>query len=436
MVRSRPAPTDVSAGQQFEDDEEKARFQNFKNRKLFFVLSFIFTEETDGGFGPDVMDIMTLLKWKKFARHPGSMNASLDVVDRHAEFETEVDSHTYDEILEDLCFANTEWNGHQMSRYSVNRERLQPRAKLWNQFLKHKLMPTSHNTTVSFSHLLLLHSIIVSRPIDVGHIIVQQVNDYLVEENAFDEILPGLSGITRARLPMLLVIENPKSKDPVHEQSAGTTQSNFEAKLPALEEAVMQTQAQLHALHGDIRNFFGYVKNRDAVVESMFQEIIPHGQQNFLGFPDEILHSMPRHLQSPSKMNMILQLMNRLLISTDLTPLNIHLLSLSKKHLVLSLYPILRLHPVVIDAPRPQLDELCVITPVLPSPASHPLASALDEELLAPTNPHHHANIEKTLKRYSCTRTAGSAREMITVTACQSFYGTTATWTIRFMLKV
>ncbi|KAE8707640.1 hypothetical protein F3Y22_tig00110378pilonHSYRG00039 [Hibiscus syriacus] len=342
MVRSRPAPTDTTALQQFENDEAKPRFQNVKNRKLFFELGFIFTEETDGGFGPDVMDIV-----KEFARHPGSVNASLvkefyaniskpnqhsifvrgkqihftstaincyfhlqEVVDGHAMLEEEADSNTYDGVLEDLCFENTEWNGRQTSRYSVNRERLQPRAKLWNHFLKHKLMPTSHNTIVSLSRLLLLHSMIVSRPIDVGRIIVQQVHDCLgkkasalvfpnlitalchkkkVEENAFDEILPGLSGITRARLPLLLGLENPKSKDPVHEQSAGTTESNAEARLLALEEDVTQTQAQLHALHGDIRNFFGYVKHRDAMVESLFQEIIPHGQRNFPGFPDEIL---------------------------------------------------------------------------------------------------------------------------------------------------
>ncbi|KAE8661093.1 hypothetical protein F3Y22_tig00116939pilonHSYRG00213 [Hibiscus syriacus] len=310
MVRSRSAPTDTTAWQQFENDEAKARFQNFKNRKLFFELGFIFTKETDGGFGPDVMDIMTPLKWQKFARHPGSVNASLvkefyanifkpnqysifvrgkkirftstainhyfhlqDVVDNHATFEEEADSNKYDGVLEDLCFENTEWNGRQTSRYSVNRERLQPRAKLWNHFLKNKLMPTSHNTTVSLSRLLLLHSIMVSRPIDVGCIIVQQVHDCLgkkasalvfpnlittlcrkkkVEENAFDEILPGLSGINRARLTLLLGIENPKSNDPVHEQSAGATESNAEARLLALEEAVTRTQAQIHALHGDI----------------------------------------------------------------------------------------------------------------------------------------------------------------------------------------
>ncbi|KAE8658565.1 hypothetical protein F3Y22_tig00116971pilonHSYRG00803 [Hibiscus syriacus] len=228
MVHTRPAAPEGSKFQQFENEEAKARFQNFKNRKLFFELGFIFTEETDGSFGPDVMDIFTPLKWKKFVLHPGSVNASL-------------------------------WNGRQTSRYSVNRERLQPRAKLWNHFLKYKLMPTSHNTTKK------------------------------VEENAFDEILPGLSGINRVRLPLLLGIESPKSRDSIHEKPAGTTQSDAEARLLALEEEVMQIQTHLHALHGDIRNFFGYVKHRDTMVESMFQEIIPQGQQNFPGFPDEIL---------------------------------------------------------------------------------------------------------------------------------------------------
>ncbi|KAE8680640.1 hypothetical protein F3Y22_tig00111372pilonHSYRG00020 [Hibiscus syriacus] len=350
MVCSRPAPTDTTSWKQFEDDEAKARFQNFKKQKLFFELGFIFIEETDGGFGPDVMDIVTPLKWKKFTRHPGSVNASVvkefyaniskpnqhsifvrgkqihftpsaiiryfhlqDVVDNHAKFEEEADSNTYDRVLEDLCFENTEWNGRQTSRYSVNRERLQPRAKLWNHFLKHKLMPTSYNTTVSLSRLLLLHSIKESCPIDVGRIIVQQVNDCLgkkasalvfpnlitalcrkkkVKENAFDEILPGLSGITRARLLLLLGLENPKSKESVHEQSVGTTQSNAEARLLALEEVVMQTQTHLHALHGEIRNFFGYVKHRDV-------EASPEPKQDATDSPADDPIPTPHRSETP-----------------------------------------------------------------------------------------------------------------------------------------
>ncbi|KAE8670896.1 Detected protein of unknown function [Hibiscus syriacus] len=65
------------------------------------------------------------------------------------QFENDADNTTYDEILEDLCFANTEWNDRQTNRYSINRKRLQPHAKLWNHFFKHKLMPISHKTTAS-----------------------------------------------------------------------------------------------------------------------------------------------------------------------------------------------------------------------------------------------------------------------------------------------
>ncbi|KAE8658284.1 hypothetical protein F3Y22_tig00116971pilonHSYRG00034 [Hibiscus syriacus] len=419
MVRSRPAPTDTTAWQQFEDDEAKAWFQNFKNRKLFFELGFIFTEKTDGGFGPDVMDIVTPLKWKKFTRHPGSVNASVvkefyaniskpnqhsifvrgkqirftpsainryfhlqDVMDNHAKFEEEADNNTYDGVLEDLCFENTEWNGRQTSRYSVNQERLQPRAKLWNHFLKYKLMPTSHNITVSLSCLLLLHYIMESRPIDVGRI--KQVNDCLgkkasalvfpnlitalyrkkkVEENAFDEMLPGLLGITRARLPLLLGLENPKSKESIHEQSAGTTQSNAEA--------------------------------RDTEVESMFQEIIPHGQRNFPGFPDKILPAFNAEASPEPEQDTADP------PADDLSPtphrsetLSIRSLSLSKKHPTLSQHPNLLLHHVVANASKPRLDALRVITPVLPSPSQHQYASAPDEELLAPPRKHHHVNIE------------------------------------------
>ncbi|KAK8556619.1 hypothetical protein V6N12_003016 [Hibiscus sabdariffa] len=143
------------------------------------------------------MDVVAQHKWEKLAKHPGDVNTSLvkefyanitepkqnsvfvrgkyirftpsainryfklsAIVDNHATFKEEADNETYHEIVEDLCVANSKWNGQQVSRRSMNREQLLPKAKLWNHFLKHKLMPTSHNTTVSLPRMLLLHSIL------------------------------------------------------------------------------------------------------------------------------------------------------------------------------------------------------------------------------------------------------------------------------------
>ncbi|KAE8671119.1 hypothetical protein F3Y22_tig00111993pilonHSYRG00043 [Hibiscus syriacus] len=215
----------------------------------------------------------------------------------------------------------------------------------------------------------------VSFPIDVSRIIVQQVHDCLgkkasalvfpnliialcrkkkVEENAFDEILPGLSGITRARLPLLLGLENPKSKDPVHEQSA------------------------------------------DEILPAFNAEASPEPEHDA---PDPPPADPTPDTHCP-----------RLL--------NIRPLSLSKKYPTPSQHPILLMHNVVVTAPRPRLDALRTITPLLPSPAQHLSESAPDEELLAPPKHHHHVNIEKKTKRYFCIRTAGTGQLSLHVKDC------------------
>ncbi|KAE8684537.1 DNA-directed RNA polymerase V subunit 5C-like [Hibiscus syriacus] len=149
-----------------------------------------------------------------------------DVIDdHHASFAQEADNETYQGILEDLCLPDTQWNGQQLRRKTVDRDRLLPQVKLWNHFMKHKLLPTSHNTTVSCQRMLLLHSIISGRPIDVGKIIVEQAHLCLkrqasalvfpnlitalcrkkkVREEIFDEILPGIAGLNKEKIPMLL----------------------------------------------------------------------------------------------------------------------------------------------------------------------------------------------------------------------------------------
>ena len=49
----------------------------------------------------------------------------------------------------------------------INRINLKPIAKVWVKFLKFRLIPTTHTTTVSQERLVLLHAIIRGLPIDV-----------------------------------------------------------------------------------------------------------------------------------------------------------------------------------------------------------------------------------------------------------------------------
>ena len=57
----------------------------------------------------------------------------------------------------------------------VNRIDLKPIAKVWVKFLKSRLMPTTHTTTVSQERLVLLYVIVRELPIDVGSIIAKEI---------------------------------------------------------------------------------------------------------------------------------------------------------------------------------------------------------------------------------------------------------------------
>ena len=59
----------------------------------------------------------------------------------------------------------------------VNRIDLKPIAKVWVKFIKSRLMPTTHTTTVSQERLVLLYVIIRGLPIDVGSIIEKKIRD-------------------------------------------------------------------------------------------------------------------------------------------------------------------------------------------------------------------------------------------------------------------
>ncbi|KAE8705556.1 Detected protein of unknown function [Hibiscus syriacus] len=270
----------VTSQPRFVDEVALERFQNLKNRRVFFELGFVFSNEEVADLGSDVLDIVHQHKWNKFVRHPQNMNASLNITDNHTTFTKEADNETYHGILENLCLSNIQWNGQQMSHRTVDRERLQPRAKLWNHFMKYKLLPNSHNTTVSCQRMLLLHSIIVGSSIDIGKIIVEQVHTYLkrhasalvfpnlitalcrkkkVPEEQFDEIFHGMTDLIKAKIPMLLGLKEAKGKEK--------------------EENNSRDAATPHA------------RRRDEFLTNAFMEILPHTNFNITVFPATLLHT-------------------------------------------------------------------------------------------------------------------------------------------------
>ena len=78
----------------------------------------------------------------------------------------------------------------------INKIDLTPIAKLWVKFLKSRLMPTTHTTTISQERLALLYVIVRGLPIDVGSIIEKDIRDCAMKNHKAAALLfPSL--ITR-----------------------------------------------------------------------------------------------------------------------------------------------------------------------------------------------------------------------------------------------
>ena len=185
--------------------------------------------------------------------------------------------------------------------------------------MKSKLLPTTHNTTVSVPRMLLLHSIIVGRQIDVGRIIHEQAHACLqrqtspllfpnlitalcrkkkVPESPNDEILPGISGITKAKLPKFL---GNATADPSAQPSPQQQDENAAAEttVPAASTSP-KAKGLLRKIFHDLRTYFCYAKKRDAVMGAYFREMLPHVSHELPEFPTTLLDHDDNAAASPA----------------------------------------------------------------------------------------------------------------------------------------
>ncbi|KAK9034764.1 hypothetical protein V6N11_076821 [Hibiscus sabdariffa] len=91
--------------------------------------------------------------------------------DLHTPFVNSMKDQNIDFLLENLCFQGVEWDE---ANTMVESDRLKPTVKLWMNFLKINLMPTTHTATVNLPRLQLNHSILNSRSINLGKLIVDE----------------------------------------------------------------------------------------------------------------------------------------------------------------------------------------------------------------------------------------------------------------------
>jgi hypothetical protein len=147
----------------------------------------------------EIATIINCLGWKKLAKQPQSFNAQMvkefyanltnpslkkrqvcvrgkgvlyskaninrffGIKDEEDQYEATLATLTKDElinIMKSLTVEGTKWNHKNgMNEWSVRRMSLKPVMRVWYQFLKHSILPTTHNETINKVRLVLLHCI-------------------------------------------------------------------------------------------------------------------------------------------------------------------------------------------------------------------------------------------------------------------------------------
>ncbi|KAL1081351.1 hypothetical protein V6Z11_D09G058600 [Gossypium hirsutum] len=181
---------------------------NILKRPFCFEQGFLFKDKPYMGYDESVSSIVEQHGWDIFCLHPEDVlgrvvrefyahvksvdssfiyvrgtsipfdedhiNAQFDlkkIQDEYTEFVDNITIEGLTQVLKDLCVKGTQWIISSQECYTVERASLRLIGKVWYHFLKIWLMPSTHNTIISKEMMLLLHSIIERRMVNVGRII-------------------------------------------------------------------------------------------------------------------------------------------------------------------------------------------------------------------------------------------------------------------------
>ncbi|KAK8684269.1 hypothetical protein V6N13_040299 [Hibiscus sabdariffa] len=236
--------------------------------------------------------------------------------DLHTPFVNSLKDQNIDFILENLCFQGAEWDE---ANTTVERDRLKPVAKLWMHFLKINLMPTTHTATVNLPRLQLFHSILNSRFINLGQLIVDEAfagisrkqspqlfprlitalcrqKGLMEDENDF--YIRGRQGIKPTQIPSLMGFD----EDATTSAPPGGARTIAAARLAELMAMTERTQDQMRDMPEKMTSLFHYMRERDEAIQSYFLELLPGEVPLFPIFPNELFHSaQPTKKRAPQE---------------------------------------------------------------------------------------------------------------------------------------
>jgi hypothetical protein len=104
-----------------------------------------------------------VVRGKEVLYSEANINRFFGIKDEEDQYEATLATMTDEEltnIMQSLTVEGTGWNHKNgVNEWSVKRMSLKPVMKAWYQFLKHSILPTTHNETINKARLVLLHFI-------------------------------------------------------------------------------------------------------------------------------------------------------------------------------------------------------------------------------------------------------------------------------------
>ncbi|KAK9029832.1 hypothetical protein V6N11_031277 [Hibiscus sabdariffa] len=357
---SQPSPPDAAEIAIFETEAAEERYQQIQSKQLLQEKGFVFSNGERFGLPEEVYDVIVYHGWEKFARHPDekelqkkSINVTLvkefyahftdpnqgtvyvrserveftarainkffavkRTTDLHTPFVNSLKDQNIDFLLENLCFQGAEWDE---ANTTVERDRLKPAVKLWMHFLKINLMPTTHTATVNLPRLQLLHSILNSRSINLGQLILDEAFAGIsrkqsplhfprlitalcrqkgVMEDENDFYIRGRQGIKPSQIPSLMGFD----EDATASVPPGGARTIAAARMAELMATTERTQEQLRDMQEKMTSLFHYMRERDEAIQSYFLELLPDEAPLFPIFPNELFHSaQPTKRRAPQE---------------------------------------------------------------------------------------------------------------------------------------
>ncbi|KAL5081090.1 hypothetical protein RYX36_009511 [Vicia faba] len=172
----------------FASDEAKRRFTDcIFNQGIFYERGFTFDPKDENlGIPASIAFFIQSKKWHKLRQHPGSYNIQIvkefysnlkpankksvvmvrgfevsysegtismmfdlkKVEEEYHDILSRADESEYEVYMQSLCNPNTTWVGSGGEKF-VRRMELKLEPKVWYQFIKHSIKPTTHNETAN-----------------------------------------------------------------------------------------------------------------------------------------------------------------------------------------------------------------------------------------------------------------------------------------------